>query len=214
MPHTALAVRQAIRRAIAVTESGEVPTRWSAAGPIPGDPNWAGGKVYLDERSIDIDADSSAVFAAVCRVGGGHGWYAGDLLWRIRGWMDQLVGGPGLRRGRRHAEDVAFGEALDFWRVVGVERGKSLLLHAEMKLPGTAQLGFRMDPIENDSTTTRLTMTARFRPKGLLGILYWYAVVPLHSIVFGGMLNGIRRAAESSQFPREREQSDLSAVSR
>ena len=213
MPHTALSVRQAIRRALAITGTGEVPTRWSAAGPIPGDPDWAGGKLYVDERSIDIDADASAVFAAVCRVGGGHGWYAGDILWRIRGWMDQLVGGPGLRRGRRHAEDVEFGEALDFWRVVGVERGKSLLLHAEMKLPGTAQLGFRMDPIEGDSTT-RLTMTARFRPKGLLGILYWYAVVPLHNVVFGGMLSGIRRAAESSQFPREREQSDMSAVSR
>ena len=201
MSHTALSVRQAIRRAIAITGRGDVPTRWSAAGPIPGDPDWAGGKVYVDERSIDIDTDSSAVFAAVCRLGGGHGWYAGDLLWRIRGWMDQLVGGPGLRRGRRHAEDVEFGEALDFWRVVGVERGKSLLLHAEMKLPGTAQLEFRMDPIERDSTT-RLTMTARFRPKGLLGILYWYAVVPLHNIVFGGMLKGIKRAAESTDDSR------------
>ena len=213
MPHTAFSVRQAIRRAIAITGTGEVPTRWSAAGQIPGDPDWAGGKAYVDERSIEIDAGSSAVFAAVCRVGGGHGWYAGDLLWRIRGWMDQLVGGPGLRRGRRHAAEVEFGEALDFWRVVGVERGKSLLLHAEMKLPGTAQLGFRMDPIQGDSAT-RLTMRARFRPKGLLGILYWYAVVPLHNVVFGGMLSGIRRAAESSQFPREREQSDMSAVSR
>jgi hypothetical protein len=84
---------------------------------------------------------------------------------------------------------------------VGVERGKSLLLHAEMKLPGTAQLEFRMDPIERDSTT-RLTMTARFRPKGLLGILYWYAVVPLHNIVFGGMLKGIKRAAESTDDSR------------
>jgi hypothetical protein len=93
---------------------------------------------------------------------------------------------------------VEFGEALDFWRVVGIERSKSLLLHAEMKLPGTAQLGFSIDPIE-DGATTRLTMTARFRPKGLLGILYWYAVVPLHHFVFGGMLNGIRRAAESGQ---------------
>ena len=213
MPHTALSVRQAIRRAVAITETGEVPTRWSAAGPIPGDPDWAGGKVYVDERSIDIAADPSAVFAAVCRVGGGHGWYAGDVLWRLRGWMDQLVGGPGLRRGRRHAEDVEFGEALDFRRVVGVERGKSLLLRAEMKLPGTAQLGFHMHPINDDSTTTRLTMTARFRPKGLLGILYWYAVVPLHNIVFGGMLNGIRRAAESNQFQREREQKDMSAAS-
>ena len=195
MPHDTLSVREAIQRAVARTNAGQVPTRWSAAGPMPGDPEWAGGKVYIDQRSIDIKASPSAVFAAVCRVGGGHGWYAGDILWRIRGWMDQLVGGPGLRRGRRHAEDVEYGEALDFWRVVGVEHGKSLLLHAEMKLPGTAQLGFDMEPIEND--TTRLTMTAQFRPQGLLGVLYWYAVVPLHHIVFGGMLNGIKRAAQS-----------------
>ncbi len=197
MPHEALSVRAAIRRAISTTQAGQVPTRWSAAGPIPGDPKWAGGKVFIDQRTIDIEAEPSTVFTAVCRVGGGHGWYAGDILWRIRGWMDQLVGGPGLRRGRRHAENVEFGEALDFWRVVGIERGKSLLLHAEMKLPGTARLEFYIDPIE-DGGSTRLTMTARFRPKGLLGILYWYAVVPLHQVVFGGMLNGIKRAAESS----------------
>ncbi len=213
MPHQALPTREAIRRAIAITREGQVQTRWSAAGPIPGDPDWAGGKVFVDQRSIDIDAKPSAVFAAVCRVGGGHGWYAGDILWRIRGWMDQLVGGPGLRRGRRDPEKVEFGEALDFWRVVGIERSKSLLLHAEMKLPGTAQLGFCIDPVE-DQATSRLTMTARFRPKGLLGILYWYAVVPLHHFVFGGMLNGIKRAAESSQDPQDAEQFDTREASR
>jgi hypothetical protein len=198
MPHKALSVREAIRRSISITQAGQIQTRWSAAGPIPGDPEWAGGKVFVDQRSIDIAADPSTVFAAVCRVGGGHGWYAGDILWRIRGWMDQMVGGPGLRRGRRHAEDVEFGEALDFWRVVGIERGRSLLLHAEMKLPGTARLEFHLDPIE-DGSSTRLTMTASFRPKGLLGILYWYSVVPLHRLVFGGMLKGIKRAAEAGE---------------
>ncbi len=194
MPHDALSVREAIRRSLARTDADQVPTHWSAAGPMPGDPDWAGGKVFIDERSIDINADPAEVFAAVCRVGGGHGWYAGDVLWRIRGWMDKLVGGPGLRRGRRHTEEIEFGEALDFWRVVGIQRGRSLLLHAEMKLPGTAQLEFKLTPLTN--VTTKLTMTARFRPLGLLGILYWYAVLPLHSIVFGGMLRGIRRAAE------------------
>ena len=204
MPHEALSVREAIRQAIVTTEADHVPTRWSAAGPIPGDPDWAGGKVFVDERSIGIEADSSRVFAAVCRVGGGHGWYAGDILWRIRGWMDQLVGGPGLRRGRRHPEDVEFGEALDFWRVVGIQREHSLLLHAEMKLPGTAQLEFRLNP-SGDDTCTKLTMTARFRPRGLFGIMYWYSVMPLHSIVFGGMLKGIKRAAESSGNRQENE---------
>jgi len=196
MPHEPLSIREAIRMAIAATVSDEIPTRWSAAGPVPGDPDWSGGKVFVDERSILIDASPDRVFAAVCRVGGGHGWYAGDILWRIRGWMDQLVGGPGLRRGRRHTADVEFGEALDFWRVVGVERGKSLRLHAEMKLPGIAQLNFHISE-QSPENGSELKMQARFRPKGLAGILYWYAVVPLHNIVFGGMLNGIKRAAES-----------------
>lgn len=200
MPHEPLTVRAAIRRAITRTNENQVPTRWSAAGPIPGDPDWAGGKVYVDQRSIIIEADRQRVFAAVCRVGGGHGWYAGDILWRIRGWMDQVVGGPGLRRGRRHTEHIEFGEALDFWRVVGIEQDHSLLLHAEMKLPGTARLEFQLDPIEGEPMSeerTKLTMTARFRPKGLSGIVYWYAVAPFHSIVFGGMLRGIKHAAES-----------------
>ena len=112
--------------------------------------------------------------------------------------MDQMVGGPGLRRGRRHDEDVEFGEALDFWRVVGIDQGRSMLLHAEMKLPGTARLEFCLEPI-GDGSATKLKMTARFRPKGLAGIMYWYSVVPLHNMVFGGMLRGIKRTAESSE---------------
>lgn len=194
LPHPALTASESIARAISVTESNKVQTIWSAAGSMPGDPDWAGGKVFVDARSIDINADADSVFQAVCRVGGGHGWYAGNLLWKIRGIMDQFVGGPGLRRGRRHTEDIAFGEALDFWRVVGIERGRSLLLRAEMKLPGTAQLEFSLEPLENESHT-KLTMTARYRPKGLLGLMYWYTVLPLHNIVFGGMLRGIRDTA-------------------
>lgn len=195
MPHAAAGVRDAIRQAIRCVEANAVETRWSAAGTVPGDPPWAGGTVFTDRRSVDIRADPRHVFAAVCRIGGGNGWYAGDVLWRVRGWMDTLVGGPGLRRGRRNAERVEFGEALDFWRVVGVERDRSLSLRAEMKLPGEAKLNFDVEPGEGDRT--RFTMTALFRPRGLLGILYWYAVVPLHGIVFGGMLRGIRKTAEA-----------------
>ena len=198
MPHDALTAREAIRRAIAITSQGQTPTRWSIAGPIPGDPDWAGGKVFVDQRSIEIEATPDQVFAAVCKVGGGHGWYAGDFLWRIRGWMDQVVGGPGLRRGRRDPENVEFGETLDFWRVVGLERGRELLLHAEMKLPGIARLEFSMEPLDGNVSKTRLTMTAKFWPRGLAGLAYWYAVVPLHFFVFGGMLKGIKRAAENA----------------
>ncbi len=195
MPHEAMGVREAIRAALSEVRSNDVQTRWSVAGRVPGDPDWAGGTVFTDERSIDVGAPASEVFRAVCRVGGGHGWYAGDLLWRLRGWMDTALGGPGLRRGRRHPERVEFGESLDFWRVIGIDRNKFLLLLAEMRLPGQATLRFSLD--EREGNATRLTMTAKFRPKGILGILYWYSVLPLHNFVFGGMLKGIRRAAES-----------------
>jgi hypothetical protein len=198
MPHESLPVREAIRQSIRQVETNHVETRWSAAGPIPGDPQWSGGTVFTDQRSVWIKSDPSVVFAAVCRIGGGNGWYAGDILWRIRGWMDTLVGGPGLRRGRRDSERVEFGEALDFWRVVGIERDRSLSLLAEMKLPGVAMLKFDLEP-EPEARRTKLTMTARFRPKGLLGIMYWYAVLPLHNIVFGGMLNGISNLAEANR---------------
>lgn len=206
MPHKALGVREAIRQALEQVRGNAVDTRWSVAGPVPGDPEWAGGTVFTDERSITIRATEQDVFGAVCRIGGGHGWYAGDVLWRIRGWMDTLAGGPGLRRGRRDRDRVEFGETLDFWRVIGVEPGRSLHLLAEMKLPGTATLNFSIAPGVEEGGTT-LTMTARFRPKGVLGILYWYSVLPLHNLVFGGMLRGIGRAAESRAVDEPRAES-------
>ena len=196
MPHEALGVREAIRRALERVRGNAVDTRWSVAGPVPGDPEWAGGAVFTDERSIVVRATADEAFRAVCRIGGGNGWYAGDVLWRIRGWMDTLVGGPGLRRGRRDPERIEFGETLDFWRVIGVDPGRSLSLLAEMKLPGAATLSFTIEP-GRDETESALTMTARFRPKGILGILYWYCVLPLHNLVFGGMLRGIKREAEA-----------------
>ena len=199
MPHAALGAREAIHRALAKIERQAVETRWSVAGPVPGDPSWAGGTVFTDERTVEIEADPASVYAAVCRIGGGNGWYAGDVLWRLRGWLDTLVGGPGLRRGRRHPETVEFGETLDFWRVVGIDRDRSLSLRAEMKLPGEAQLDFQIEPLAEspEAPLTRLVMTARYRPRGLFGLLYWYAVVPLHELVFGGMLRGIRKTAEA-----------------
>jgi len=199
MPHHPLGVREAIRRALAKIEQNAVETRWSVAGPVPGDPSWAGGTVFTDERTVEIEASPSNVYAAVCRIGGGNGWYAGDVLWRLRGWLDTLVGGPGLRRGRRHPETVEFGETLDFWRVVGIDRDRSLSLRAEMKLPGEAQLDFQIEPLDEaaEHSLTRLVMTARYRPRGLFGLIYWYAVVPLHELVFGGMLRGIRKTAEA-----------------
>jgi uncharacterized protein YbjT (DUF2867 family)/uncharacterized protein YndB with AHSA1/START domain len=192
LPQRLLSVREAIRAALDRLDHADVETTWSTAGPIPGDPDWAGGTVFTDRRELHVPAPPEAVFRAVCRIGGGHGWYAADALWRIRGALDRLAGGPGLRRGRRDPERVAYGEALDFWRVTGLERDRRLSLRAEMKLPGEALLEFTIAPVEGGST---LVQTARFHPKGLLGLAYWYAVLPLHGFVFRAMLAGIGREA-------------------
>jgi hypothetical protein len=182
-------VREAIQAAIGSLTGGTIETSWSMAGPIPGDPDWAGGTVFRDAREVAIAAPAAAIFRAVCRLGGGRGWHAHDWLWRIRGWMDMLAGGPGLRRGRRDPEHLAYGEALDFWRVVGIERDRRLVLRAEMKLPGEALLEFRIEPQGPERCILR--MTALFKPRGLFGLVYWYGVLPFHNVVFRGMLKGI-----------------------
>ena len=196
MPHTLQTTRECIEVAIAGNQ-GAAETRWSDAGALPGDPDWAGGTVFVDPAEIAIAAPAAAVFRAVCRVGGGHGWYAADWLWRLRGFLDKLVGGPGLRRGRRDPEHLGHGEALDFWRVTDVVADRRLELYAEMKVPGIATLTFEITPDPADPGACRLRQTARFRPKGLLGLAYWHAVLPLHKFVFRGMLRGIQRTAEA-----------------
>ena len=193
IPQKLLTVREAMRAALTKIAEHQVETSWSMAGVIRGDPDWAGGTVFRDAREATIEAPAAAIFRAVCRVGGGHGWYEGDWLWRIRGWMDRMMGGPGLRRGRRNPEMVSYGEALDFWRVTGYERDRRLALRAEMKLPGEAMLEFQIE--EKGSGECTLRQTALFQPRGLFGLLYWYSVVPLHHIVFRGMLRGIKREA-------------------
>ncbi len=192
LPQHLLSVREAIRAALDRTSRDEVETSWSMAGPIAGDPDWAGGTVFVDRRTLHVDAAPDAVYRAVLRIGGGHGWYAAQWLWRVRGFLDRLAGGPGLRRGRRAAESIGFGEALDFWRVTAVETNRRLALRAEMKLPGEALLEFTVEP---EAGGSRLTQTARFLPSGLAGLVYWHAVRPLHAIVFRGMIRGIRDSA-------------------
>lgn len=207
MPQVLLSVEEAIHAALARTDEQDVETSWSAAGPIPGDPGWAGGEVFRDTWTCLAAATPDSAYRAICRVGGGHGYYSLDWLWRVRGWMDRLVGGPGLRRGRRDPENVAFGEALDFWRVTGVEAPLHLALRAEMKVPGEAMLEFHVEPVSDDvqaehpEEIVRVVQTASFIPRGLFGLLYWYAVLPLHAFVFKGMLRGIRRTAERDLHP-------------
>jgi uncharacterized protein YbjT (DUF2867 family) len=202
MPQRLLTIREAIDSALGNTRGHNLETAWFDAGPIPGDPDWAGGKVFVDQRAVEVNAPPDAVYRAVSRIGGDQGYYAADWLWRLRGRMDRLMGGPGLRRGRRDPEHLAFGEALDFWRVTWVAPSRRLELRAEMKLPGEALLSFEVHPDERDAARCTLIQTARLKPRGLLGLLYWYAVLPLHGLVFNGMLNGIRRAAEQGAHPR------------
>lgn len=201
MPHECLTIRQAMDAALAKVHAGDVETAWSDAGVMPGDPSWAGGTEFVDRRETTTAALQPAVWSAVCALGGEHGYYAVDWLWRLRGLMDRLTGGPGLRRGRRSADKLRVGDALDFWRVTAIEPPRHLMLTAEMKLPGVATLSFDVSPAASGNAATHLVMTARFRPHGLLGIAYWYAVLPYHGIVFRGMLKGLVRAAEASGQP-------------
>jgi uncharacterized protein YbjT (DUF2867 family) len=199
MPQKLLTVREAIAASLGQTRRAAVETTWTDAGVLPGDPDWAGGTLYTDRVQMMVDASPEVTFHAVCRVGGGHGYYFADWLWRIRGAMDLVIGGPGLRRGRRHPDELSFGDALDFWRVMEISPPEALRLRAEMKLPGEAELEFEITPADVRETTLssrcRLRQTARFKPKGLLGVLYWYAVLPFHGFVFRGMIQGIRREA-------------------
>lgn len=192
VPQKLLDVREAIRAALTQVEAHLVETNWSMAGPIAGDPDWSGGTVFRDQREVALEVSAASAFRAVCRIGGNNKWHA-HRLWQIRGWLDRLAGGPGLRRGRRLPDDLRYGDALDFWRVVAVERGRWLSLRAEMKLPGEALLDFRIEATGDDSCT--LKQIALFAPKGLFGLVYWYAVLPFHGLIFRGMLKGIEKDA-------------------
>ena len=183
---------EAIEAAVEHMQADRVATSWTDAGPMPHDPSWSGGRVYSDQRRRRIQASAECVYAAVKVIGGGHGYYKADFLWRIRGALDRLLGGPGLRRGRRGGAELHEGDALDFWRVLHADPGERLVLYAEMKLPGSATLQFEIAEAESG---VELSQTAYFRPRGILGILYWVSVKPLHSIVFNGMISGIEREA-------------------
>ncbi|BCR05579.1 NAD(P)-dependent oxidoreductase [Desulfuromonas versatilis] len=188
--------RKAIRLALVRLRQQQVESSWTDAGVVPPaewsfseDPRWAGGTVYRDGRRVMLEAPIDEVWQAVAAIGGRTGWYYGNWLWQLRGWIDRLLGGVGLGRGRRDASELRPGDALDFWRVLAIEKPHRLLLVAEMKLPGEAVLEFRLG--ETKPGCTDLKQIARFLPRGLWGILYWVAVYPLHGVVFNGMLRGI-----------------------
>ncbi|MGH8901063.1 MAG: DUF2867 domain-containing protein, partial [Egibacteraceae bacterium] len=153
------------------------------AGPLPGDPDWSGGVVLDDTQQVRVDAPPSKVYATVTGVGGERGWCTAEALWNVRGAIDQLVGGVGMRRGRRHPDDLEVGDALDFWRVEALVPDRLVRLRAEMRLPGTAWLEWTIEP-EHDGHRTRLTQRTRFQPRGLAGRCYWYTMLPAHKLIF------------------------------
>jgi uncharacterized protein YbjT (DUF2867 family) len=199
-PITPVGVREAIAGALRNEDSGFAQTRWSDAlsAAMNAPRHWGGtrfGNRLVDSRSAYVAAPSARVFAAVERIGGAAGWQYGNWLWTLRGWLDLLLGGVGMRRGRRDPERLRVGDTLDCWRVESIEPGQRLRLAAEMKLPGRAWLEFEVQP---DGNGARLRQTATFDPLGLWGLAYWYGVWPLHQLVFAGMMRGIARAAQKN----------------
>jgi uncharacterized protein YbjT (DUF2867 family) len=200
VPADLLGFDEAVDAALHQISTGNVATRWSGADwpgapsdPMPTDPEWSGGTVYRDERSTPVDASVADVWAAIEGIGGDRGWYSFPLAWALRGLLDRLVGGVGLRRGRRDPDHTAVGEAIDFWRVEALERPRLLRLRAEMRLPGEAWLEFRIE--ESPGRRPVLHQRALFIPRGLAGTLYWWSVWPFHGVVFNSMLRNLARAA-------------------
>ena len=196
-----LGFEDALERALRRHAQNPAPTRWSDAGafspwePTVTDPEWSGGTEYEDVRTLTSRLTAAAIWPHIERIGGENGWYGFDWAWRARGAFDSLVGGVGIRRGRRDPEHLRTGDALDFWRVEEIVPGERLVLRAEMRLPGEALLEFRLDPDEDGEHTT-VTQHARFRPRSLAGHLYWGALLPVHGALFPRMLEKIVRAAE------------------
>lgn len=192
---------EAVRLALGRIERGEVETSW--ADSFPSSPRQPGvsleereGRVF-ERRTVSVAASAARVFGVFTGIGGRRGWFYATFLWHLRGLLDRLVGGVGMRRGRRHPDELRPGDALDFWRVESVEPGRSLRLRAEMKVPGRAWLVFEVR--DEGEGLSRMVQTAVFEPRGLFGVLYWYALYPLHQVIFSGMANEIRRRAEATR---------------
>lgn len=193
-------VRSAIERALVNEDRTFARTRWNdALSATRTSPQFGGEKVgsrLVDSRSVHVPVPPAAAFAPIRRIGGQQGWYYANWLWRLRGMIDVLVGGVGLRRGRRDPEQLRVGDTVDFWRVEAVEPDRLLRLRAEMKLPGRAWLQFEVEP---DGSGSRIIQTAMYDPVGLFGLIYWYAIWPLHEAIFRGMLRRIALKAAQAQ---------------
>ncbi|MFZ4515306.1 MAG: SDR family oxidoreductase [Acidimicrobiia bacterium] len=187
--------RDAVQLALGRMKAHAIESTWfdaavggRASDPIPTDPQWSGGTVLSDVQEAFVDAAPDYVFTFLTRIGGEHGWYSGEWLWALRGAVDKAFGGPGMRRGRRHPQELHVGDAIDFWRVDALEPGHLLRLRAEMRLPGEASIAWELEP---EGAGTRIRQIAQFVPRGLVGRAYWYGVAPAHRFVFPGMLRGL-----------------------
>ena len=195
----------AVRLALANLETGHVETAWSDTlssnqrdvAPVVLATQEG---IILERRQRLVRAPASAVYRTFTRLGGETGWLYMNWAWAVRGFLDRLLGGVGLRRGRRDPQEVRVGDAVDFWRAEALEPDRLLRLRAEMKVPGRAWLEFRVEPV--DAGTSRLSQTAFFAPRGLSGLLYWYLLYPIHAVIFSGMARTLARRAEASD--RER----------
>jgi hypothetical protein len=187
----------AVRAAVATLEGGEVETSWADAlatscRETPPKVFRQEAGMLIERRRLHVDAAPEDVFAVCLAIGGDRGYGYGDWLWEVRGALDRLAGGVGLRRGRRDPRDLRVGDALDFWRVEAVEPARLLRLRAEMRVPGRAWLQFETLP---DGDGTVLVQTAYFAPKGLPGLLYWYTLYPVHGRIFSGMIAALAAGA-------------------
>ena len=177
--------------------SDPLPSDPLPSDPLPSDPDWSGGSLYSDDRKAEVGAPPEALWDVIEGIGGENGWYSFPLAWAARGWLDRLVGGVGLRRGRRDPARLQTGDFLDFWRVEELERGRSLRLRAEMRLPGLAWLEMTVEQGQRPGTS-HYRQRALFYPRGLAGHLYWWSVAPFHGVVFKEMARNIGRRAEAA----------------
>jgi hypothetical protein len=204
-PEGLIDVETAVKLALTNVSGNTVPTRWSDA-TLPtapwqkaqSDPEWAGEAVLKDTKIRITDASIKSLWEAIEEIGGETGWYGADFLWYSRGVIDRMIGGVGLRRGRRDPVHLRVGDSLDFWRVESLETNKSLKLYAEMIIPGKAWLEFRIEKLPNGQS--EVTQEATFSPRGLGGQLYWYAVLPLHIFVFPTMIRNLIRSANRKDY--------------
>jgi hypothetical protein len=191
--------KTAVQEALTSLQAGQIETRWTDAlvsslgNRSPVALTTLEGMI-IEQRQVEVNASLQNVYGSFTRLGGDIGWLYFDLAWRVHGAIDRLIGGVGLRRGRRDPVDIRVGDAIDFWRVEAVDHQKMLRLRAEMKVPGRAWLQFEANPLENNQT--QLIQTAYFAPKGLFGLLYWYGLNPLRGLILSGLIRELKKMAE------------------